>query len=251
MEVNLDGKVAIVTGASKGIGYEIAAQLAGVGARVMLSSRKPEALQQAAAAIGGDVAWHAANAGDKDDIVRCVEATMSRFGQIDILVNNAATNPYTGPLMTLDEPRANKTMQVNLVGPLVWTQECWRASLRERGGSVINISSIGALRTGGGALAWYAVSKTALIRLTQGLASELGPQVRVNALCPGIVKTDMARALWEGDEEAVAERYALGRLGLPGDIASVAAFLVSDHASWISGSTIVVDGGDLVGNYTP
>jgi len=247
MDVRLDGKVALVTGASKGIGRAIAAELAASGAQVMLSSRKQDALAEAASTMKGDVAWFAANAGDPDAAEACVGATVDQFGAVDILVNNAATNPYNGPLMDLDRPRAEKTFQVNLLGPLVWTQACWRASMQSRGGAVLNISSIGGIRGGSSALAWYSMTKAGLLHLTQSLAGELGPGVRVNAICPGVVKTDMARALWEADEEGVAQTYPLKRLGVPEDVATMAAFLASDAASWITGGVFVVDGGVLVG----
>ena len=247
MEVRLDDRVALVTGASKGIGRAIAAELSASGARVMLVSRKAPALKEAAADMPGEVAWHAGNVGDPDAADAAVAATIERFGAVDILVNNAATNPYVGPLMGLDVPRAEKTVQVNLIGSLLWTQACWRASMQERGGVVLNISSIGGIRAGRSQLAWYSATKAALLHLTQSLAAELGPGVRVNAICPGVVKTDMARALWEADEAGVAATYPLERLGVPEDVATMAAFLVSDAAAWVTGSVFVVDGGVLVG----
>ncbi|MCU1344002.1 MAG: short-chain dehydrogenase/reductase [Acidimicrobiia bacterium] len=245
MEIRLDGRVAVVTGASKGIGAAIAAELAASGAKVMLSSRREDALRDAAATMPGDVAWFAANAGDPVAAQACIDATMERFGRVDILVNNAATNPYHGPLMGLDTERAHKTVQVNMVGPLVWTQAAWRAWMQDHGGAVLNIASIGGLRPGTSAIAWYGATKAGLIHLTQTLADELGPKVRVNAICPAVVKTDFAKALWEAQEEAVAATYPMKRLGLPGDVAPLAAFLVSDAASWITGGIYVVDGGVL------
>ncbi|HKE74433.1 MAG TPA: SDR family oxidoreductase [Acidimicrobiales bacterium] len=247
MEVRLDGKVALVTGASKGIGRAIAAQLAASGARVMLSSRKEDALAEAASTMDGEVAWFAANAGEPDAAEACVAATVERFGAVDVLVNNAATNPYAGPLIGLDRPRAEKTFQVNVLGPLVWSQACWWASMERSGGVILNVSSIGGLRGGSSSLGWYSMTKAALLHLTQSLAGELGPGVRVNAICPGIVKTDMARALWETDEDGVARTYALERLGVPDDVATMAVFLASDAASWVTGGTFLVDGGALVG----
>jgi NAD(P)-dependent dehydrogenase (short-subunit alcohol dehydrogenase family) len=247
MEIRVDGKVALVTGASKGIGRAIAAELAASGAQVMLSSRKEAALAQAAAEMQGEVTWFAANAGDPEGIEACVAATVSRFGRVDILVNNAATNPYAGPLMGLDIARATKTFQVNVLGPLLWVQSAWRVSMQEHGGSVLNVASIGGLRGGASPVAWYAMTKAALIHQTQSLAAELGPSVRVNALLPGVVKTDMARLLWENDEDAVAQAYPMKRLGVPEDLAGIATFLASDAASWITGAVIVVDGGVTVG----
>ena len=146
MDVRLDGKVALVTGASKGIGRAIAATFAASGARVMLSSRKQDALDEAASTMTGEVATFAANAGEPDQAEACVEATVERFGAVDILVNNAATNPYMGPSIDIDLDRYDKTLHVNLRGPLVWTQLAWSRSMREHGGSVINIASVGGVR---------------------------------------------------------------------------------------------------------
>jgi len=246
MQIDLDGRVALVTGASKGIGRAIAAALAGSGAKVMLSSRKQDALDEAAAGMQGEVATFAANAGEPDQAEACVAATMDRFGAVDVLVNNAATNPYMGPAIDIDLPRYDKTLQVNLRGPLVWTQLAWRASMAERGGSVINIASVGGLAVEP-SIGIYNTTKAAILYLTRTLAAELGPKVRVNAIAPGLVKTDFARALWEPNEELLAKRLPTKRLGLPEDIAGTAVFLASDLASWITGQTIVVDGGSMVG----
>ena len=245
MDLRLDAKVALVTGASKGIGRAIAAEMAASGARVMISSRKQDALEDAAATMDGEVATFVANAGDPAQAAACVAACVERFGGLDILVNNAATNPYGGPIMDIDLPRYDKTMQVNLRGPLVWTQEAWKAALQESGGTVINIASVGGYATET-SIGVYNTTKAALIYLTKALAAELAPRVRVNAIAPGLVKTDLARALWEPNEAAVARSMPLGRLGDPTDIAAAALFLASDAASWITGHTLVVDGGMLV-----
>ncbi|MGA2037571.1 MAG: SDR family NAD(P)-dependent oxidoreductase, partial [Acidimicrobiales bacterium] len=148
MELRLEGKVALVTGASRGIGRAIATRLAEAGADVMISSRKSDALEEAAASMAGldgSVAWHVANAGEPDAAEACVAATVERFGSVDILVNNAAANPYFGGLMDLDLGRADKTVHVNQRALLTWTQCAWRASMAERGGSVLNLSSVGGL----------------------------------------------------------------------------------------------------------
>jgi NAD(P)-dependent dehydrogenase (short-subunit alcohol dehydrogenase family) len=246
MRISLDGKVALVTGASRGIGKAIAGAFVGAEAAVMLSSRKQDALEAAAAEIGGDTAVFAANAGEPDQIAACVAATVERFGRVDVLVNNAATNPYMGRTIDIDLPRFDKTWQVNFRGPVVWVQEVWKASMAERGGSILNIASIGGLSVET-SIGHYNVTKAALIHLTRTLAADLAPGVRVNALAPGLVKTDFARALWEPAEEAVAARMPLRRLGEPADIANAALFLTSDLASWITGQTLVVDGGALLG----
>jgi NAD(P)-dependent dehydrogenase (short-subunit alcohol dehydrogenase family) len=249
MELRLDGKVALVTGASRGIGEAIAAEMAASGAKVMLSSRKQDALEAAADEIGtggGETAVFAAHAGEPDQIAACVAATVERFGRVDVLVNNAATNPYMGRAIDIDLPRFDKTWQVNFRGPVVWAQEAWRASMAEHGGSIINIASIGGL-TVESSIGHYNVTKAALIHLTRTLAADLAPGVRVNAIAPGLVKTDMARALWEPAEQAIAARMPLRRLGEPADLANAALFLASDLASWITGQTVVVDGGALLG----
>ncbi len=251
MELRLDGKTALVTGASRGIGQAIALAFCSSGASVMISSRKADALAGAAAEIdaakgdrAGRVEWRVANAGDPEQAESCVAATVERFGAVDILVNNAATNPYFGPIMDLDTARADKTVRVNQTGYLEWVQAAWRSGMSERGGVVLNMASVGGLSVERG-IGWYNVTKAAVIHLTSQLAGELGPGVRVNALAPGLVKTEFARALWEPGEAAIARRLPLGRLGLVDDIAGAALFLCSDAASWITGQTLVIDGGAM------
>jgi len=245
MDLRLDGKTALVTGASRGIGLAIARRYAEAGASVMLSSRKPEALEDAAASLAGldgDVAWHAAHAGDPDAAAACVAATIDRFGSLDILVNNAATNPHFGPMLEIDRAQAMKTVEVNQLGVLAWCQAAYRAALEQHGGSIVNIASIGGLGPEPG-IGWYNVTKAAVIHLTRQLAYELAPGVRVNALAPGLVRTYFARALWEAHEDAVSAQIPLRRIGEPDDIGSAALFLVSDAASWITGAVLAVDGG--------
>jgi NAD(P)-dependent dehydrogenase (short-subunit alcohol dehydrogenase family) len=248
MEISLEGKVALVTGASRGIGQAIAASMAAAGAKVMLSSRKLDALEQAASTIDGETAVFAANAGDVEAGRACVEATIDRFGGLDILVNNAATNPYIGPTLGVDESRYDKTFQVNLRGPLFWTQAAYELALAERAGVVINIASVGGLRAEG-ALGVYNLTKAALIHLTRQLAGEIAPN-RVVGIAPGLVKTDFASVLVENYGDALAARLPTGRLGEPSDIANLALFLASDQASWITGETYVIDGGAGVSSAT-
>ena len=248
MDLRLDGRVALVTGGSKGIGKAIAAAMAASGAKVMISSRREENLKTAAdeLAASGTVEWFAANAGDEDSAAACIDATLERLGGLDILVNNAATNPHMGPITTIDKGRADKTTQVNLWGPLMWSTLAVKAGLgHERPGSVINVSSVGGMGVST-SIGYYNVTKAGVIHLTRHLAVELAPSVRVNCLAPGLVKTDFARALWEAGEDVIAKRFPMKRLGEPEDIAGAAVFLASDAASWITGQTIVVDGGGLM-----
>ncbi len=245
MDLRLDNKVALVTGGSRGIGKAIAALYAQSGARVMISSRKADALEVAAKEMTGKVEWFAANVGEPDQAEACIDACIERLGGIDILVNNAATNPYMGPLMGIDRSRADKTVQVNQTAVLSWSQLAWEKSMRDGGGSIINMASIGGMATEP-MIGYYNVTKAAVIHLTKQMAAELAPKVRVNAIAPGLVKTDFARALWQPAEEAIAGHTPLRRLGEPEDIANAALFLASDAASWITGHTLVVDGGALI-----
>lgn len=247
MELRLDGKVALVTGASKGIGRAIAAAYAEAGAQVLISSRKQAGLEEAAAAMPGKVSVFAANAGEPDQARACVEACIERYGRIDILVNNAATNPYFGPLMGIDVAAAEKTSKVNELGYLVWTQLAVEHGLADGGGAILNIASIGGLSVEK-SLGWYNVTKAAEIHLTKHLAKELAPDIRVNAIAPGLIRTDFSRALWESNPERAARSIPMQRVGEVDDIANAALFLVSDAAAWITGQTIVVDGGALVAN---
>jgi NAD(P)-dependent dehydrogenase (short-subunit alcohol dehydrogenase family) len=246
MHISLEGRVALVTGASRGIGRAIAGSLAAAGADVMLTSRKQDQLDIAASEIArsgaaGETAVFAGNAGDVEAAKACVAATIERFGGVDILVNNAATNPYYGPTLGVDEGRFDKTFQVNLRGPLFWCQAVWEQAMRDKPGVIINIASVGGLRAEG-ALGVYNLTKAALIHMTRQLAGELGP-TRVVGIAPGLVNTDFASVLIENFGQRLAASMPLGRLGEAQDIANLATFLASDLASWITGETYVIDGG--------
>jgi NAD(P)-dependent dehydrogenase (short-subunit alcohol dehydrogenase family) len=242
MDVNLDGKVALVTGASKGIGLAIAKVFAENGASVVITARKRAGLDDALKTIDGEAHAIAAHAGDPEAAETAVAETIGHYGRLDVLVNNAATNPHLGRVIDIDLPRWDKTFEVNLRGPLLWTQAAWRQWMRDHGGSVLNIASIGGMSPGG-AIGAYDTTKAALIFLTRHLATELGPEVRVNAIAPGLVKTDFARALWEPAGAEANFPWPLRRIGVPDDIASAALFLSSAHASWVTGTVTVIDGG--------
>jgi NAD(P)-dependent dehydrogenase (short-subunit alcohol dehydrogenase family) len=246
MSGDLTGRTAIVTGASRGIGLAVAAALADSGASVVLTSRNRDAAEAAAASLGSErVAGYGANAADEHAAAGCVEFALERFGSVDILVNNAGTNPAFGPVLDQDHARFAKTLDTNVWAPILWTRLAWRAWMAEHGGAVINTASLGGL-TVSPRLGIYNVTKAALIHLTRQLALELAPTVRVNALAPGVVRTRLSEALWKQDEDHVAALTPLGRIGTPADVAGAVAFLASDRASWITGETLVIDGGQLL-----
>jgi NAD(P)-dependent dehydrogenase (short-subunit alcohol dehydrogenase family) len=244
---SLSDRVAIVTGASRGIGLGIAAELVRQGAKVCVTARKPEPLAEAVASLGGaDVAIGVAGKSDDGDHqAEAVAAAIKAFGRLDMLVNNAGINPAYGPVLETDPGAAAKILAVNVLAPLAWTARAREAWMGARGGSVVNVASVAGLRASPG-IGMYGISKAALIRLTTELAIELGPGIRVNAVAPAVVKTKFATALYEGREEQVAAAYPMKRLGVPEDIAGAVAFLLSDAASWITGQTLVIDGGVTV-----
>jgi NAD(P)-dependent dehydrogenase (short-subunit alcohol dehydrogenase family) len=240
-----EGQVALVTGASRGIGLAVAKRLLDEGARVVITARKPDGLAAALTELdAGDRAISVAGAADNAEHQdEAISAAVSSFGGLDVLVNNTGINPAFGPLTELDESAARKIMDVNVLSALSWTRRALAAGLGAgRPGAVVNMASVAGISPAPG-IAYYGVSKAALIGLTVQLASELAPRVRVNAIAPAVVKTRFAAALYEKDEEAAAARYPLARLGVPDDIGAAAAFLASSDASWITGQTLVVDGG--------
>ena len=251
MNGELTDRTAIVTGASRGIGLAIAEALAEAGASVVLTSRTQEAAELAASSLGSERAvGYGAHATDEEAAAACVEFALERFGSLDILVNNAGTNPAFGPVVDQDHGRFAKTMDVNVWAPILWTQLAWRAWMAEHGGTVINTASLGGIAVSPN-LGVYHTSKAALIHLTRQLALELAPKVRVNAVAPGVVRTRLAEALWKDNESQVAAVTPLGRIGEPADVGSAVAFLASDRAAWITGETLVIDGGQILGAASP
>lgn len=243
----LEGKVAIVTGASRGIGLGIAERLVAEGAKVVITARKQEALEKAVVELGGEerALGIAGNASDPEHRDEVVARTIETFGSLDLLVNNTGINPAYGPLVDLDLDVARKILDTNTVAALAWVQAAYKAWMGEHGGSVVNVSSVAGKRPALG-IAFYGASKAALISLTESLAVELGPKIRVNGVAPAVVKTRFAVGLYEGREEQVAEGYPLKRLGEPEDIGAAVAYLLSEDASWVTGQTLTLDGGRLL-----
>ena len=245
---DLSDKVAIVTGSTKGIGRAIAESLARAGAKVVISSRKPDKCEEVAAHIrseGREAAAIACHIGKREDVERLVSETKNKYGQIDILVCNAAVNPYYGPMAGLTDDAFTKVVDSN-VRSNIWLCNLVLPGMAERkDGSVIIVSSIGGLR-GSLNLGIYAISKAADFQLARNLAVEWGPRnIRVNCIAPGLVRTDFARALWE-NPEALAKTEAatpLRRIGEPEDIAGAAVYLASPASRWVTGQVIVIDGG--------
>jgi NAD(P)-dependent dehydrogenase (short-subunit alcohol dehydrogenase family) len=249
---DLTGRAALVTGASRGIGYAIAAELLAHGASVTITARNPDELAAAVDSLAADVGDGArervlglpGNAGDEASREEVVAGTVRRFGGLHILINNAGVNPVYGPLMDADLAGVRKIFEVNVVAALGYLQQAHRAWMGEHGGAVVNIASTAGLRSTG-VIAAYGASKAALIRLTEELAWQLGPSIRVNAVAPAVIKTKFSTALYARGEDEVARAYPMRRLGSPGDVAALVGFLVSDEAAWITGETVRVDGGIL------
>jgi NAD(P)-dependent dehydrogenase (short-subunit alcohol dehydrogenase family) len=251
-DTDLTGRAALVTGASRGIGFAIAAELLSRGASVTITARKPDELaaaadKLAADAAGGDTSRVLAvpgNAGSAESREEAVGRTVEAFGNVGILINNTGINPTYGFLMDADLDAVRKIFDVNVVAALGYVQLAYKAWMGEHGGAVVNVASVAGLRSSG-VIAAYGASKAALVRLTEELAWQLGPGIRVNAVAPAVVKTKFATALYAEGEDKVSAAYPMKRLGNPEDVASLVGFLVSDAASWITGETVRVDGGLL------
>lgn len=250
-KISLEGKVALVTGGSRGIGRASALAFADAGASVVVSSRKQADLDKVAEEIkakgrkGLAIAAHSAKIEDSKNLV---EKTMAEFGRIDILMNNSGTNPYYGPLMDAEEWAWDTTMNVNLKGQFFLSKMVANIMKQQGGGSIINTSSVGGLVASD--LGIYNTTKAAFIMLTKCMAKEWGQyKIRVNAICPGVIKTKLSEQLWKNPEtgRAAANNLALLRLGEPEDCAGVVLFLASDLASYVTGEYIVIDGGFLLG----
>ena len=245
---NLDGKVALITGASKGIGEAMARGLVEFGAKVVVSSRKQEAVDEVATALkadGFEASGIAANMGKLDDIASLVDKTVETYGGIDIIINNAAANPVFGPIQNTDERAFDKIIDVNLKGPFELCKKAYPILKQRGGGSVIHISSIGGLKPEAG-IGIYSVSKAAIISLTQAMAQDWGADnIRVNAICPGLIKTRFSEALWSDDKilGRFLKNIPLARAGVPTDIAGLAVFLASDASAYCTGGAYLVDGG--------
>ncbi|MCU0369628.1 MAG: glucose 1-dehydrogenase [Cyclobacteriaceae bacterium] len=245
---SLSNKVAIVTGASKGIGEAIAKFYAAAGAKVIVSSRKIEAVEAIAQSIrneGGEAIAVACHTGNIADIVNLVDETVKNYGSVDILVNNAATNPVFGPVVNTDEDAFDKIMNVNVKGPFELAKRVYPFMKEKKSGSIINISSVGGLRPEHG-LGIYSVSKAALISLTKVMAKEWGDDnIRANVICPGLIKTKFSEALWSNDKimNMMMKMLPIKRVGTPEEIAALALYLASDASAYSTGSVFTADGG--------
>jgi NAD(P)-dependent dehydrogenase (short-subunit alcohol dehydrogenase family) len=253
--ITLEGKVCLVTGGSRGIGEAIARTFVAHGARVVLAARKPEGVAATAESIAKEhgvdrVVGIVAHAGKEDECTRLVRETIERFGKVDVLVNNAGTNPYFGPMLNIDMGAWDKTFETNLKGYFWCAREVARHCLgRDAPGSIINVASVAGL-IGSPLQGVYGATKAAIISMTKTLAAELGPsKIRVNAIAPGFIDTRLASAILKNDEllKVVLGRTPLGRYGTPDEIAGGALYLASDAASFLTGHTLVIDGGMTIG----
>lgn len=238
-EARFADTVTVVTGSSRGIGLAIARRLVAEGGRVVLTARRQAGLDAAVAELGSAATAVAGAADDPEHRAAVFAHIADRHGRLDHLVNNTGINPVYGPLAEVDVAAARKILEVNIVAALEWTRDAVAAGLSR---SVVNVASVAGIGSSPG-IGLYGVSKAALINLTAQLAFELAPGIRVNAVAPAVVKTAFARALYEGHEVEASAAYPLRRLGEPADVAGPVAFLLSADAGWITGQTVVIDGG--------
>ena len=250
-------RTAVITGGTRGIGYATARLLAASGANVLITGRKEDTVESAATALtneartinphAGRVIGTAAHVADPQAATAACALATDTFGSLDILINNAGTNPAFGPVVAQSAEIMTKVFQINTIAPAVWAGEAIKAGLGNReGAAIVNVSSIGAL-TMEDHIGVYNASKAALIHLTKQMARELAPTIRVNAISPGVVRTKLSEALWKNDEAATAKLSPLRRIGEPEDIAEAIAFLAGPGTPWITGENLVVDGGMLIG----
>ncbi|GHD28444.1 3-oxoacyl-ACP reductase [Nocardiopsis kunsanensis] len=238
------GRIAVITGASRGIGLAIAQRLVEEGARVCITARKPEPLEEAVKALGGPE--HAiavpGKADDPEHQDEAIAATLKAFGSLDMFVNNTGINPVFGRMVDLDLDAARKMVDVNALSAISWVQKSYKAWMGEHGGSVVNVSSIAGIKPAPG-IGFYGATKAMVKHITEELAVELAPGIRVNGVAPAVVKTRFAEALYEGREDEVSAQYPMGRLGVPEDVSGAVAHLLSEDSAWVTGQTLVVDGG--------
>jgi NAD(P)-dependent dehydrogenase (short-subunit alcohol dehydrogenase family) len=242
------GRVALVTGGSRGIGLGIARRIVAEGGRVTVTGRKQASLDEAVAELGGAGTALGIPGSADDDAHQdlALAATLEAFGRLDVLVNNTGINPAFGPLVDVAEAGMRKMLDTNVIANLAWVRKTLAAAWPDGGGAVVNVVSVAGLRPAAG-IGFYGATKAALVHLTGQLALELAPRVRVNAVAPAIIRTRFAGPLYDGREDEVAAGYPMGRLGEPADVAAAVAYLASDDAAWVTGQVLVVDGGLLLG----
>ncbi len=253
-DFSLEGKVALVTGASRGIGQAIACAYAASGAKVVLTSRKQAGLDEVAQEIqagGGQALAIAAHTGDAQAIESLVQRAVETYGGIDILVNNAGTNPHFGPILTSEDSQWQKTLEVNLIGYFHTVKACVESMKQRGGGKIINIASVAGIRPQAG-MGVYGVSKAGVLMLTQVLAAELAEyNIQVNALAPGFVKTKFSSVLWENEQinRSILKSIPQQRMAEPGELTGIALYLASPATNFTTGAVFVIDGGQLVSTH--